>query len=66
MDYHEALKKLYKPQVGSIWTAPNRIWTSGFAQNSPKEKIHPSVLEKLLTDQITVSLVPGTSKKKLS
>ena len=61
MNYYEALKKLYTPQFGSIWKAPNRIWTSGFARHSTKNKTHPSVVEKIFKDKITVSLVPGTS-----
>ena len=64
MEYYEALKKLYKPQFGSIWQAPNRIWKSGFAPGSDGAKIHPSVVEKLYTDNITLSLVPGTSINK--
>ena len=52
------------PQFGSIWKAPNRIWTSGFARHSEKNEIHPSVIEKIYTDKITVSLVPGTSIEK--
>tara|TARA_B100001971_G_C18000038_1_gene436826 strand:- start:96 stop:476 length:381 start_codon:yes stop_codon:yes gene_type:complete len=64
MDYYEALKKLYIPQFGSIWKAPNRIWTSGFARFSDGNKVHPSVVDKVFSDKITVSLVPGTSKEK--
>ena len=64
MEYYEALRKLYTPQVGSIWKAPNRIWTSGFASGSPKEAIHPSVVEKIYSGNITVSIAPGTSKEK--
>ena len=64
MEYYEALKKLYEPQIGSIWKAPNRIWTSGFASGGPNEDIHPSIVEKLHSSNITLSIVPGTSKEK--
>ena len=64
MEYYEALKKLYKPQIGSIWKAPNRIWTSGFASGAPDEDIHPSIVEKLHSSNITLSIAPGTSKEK--
>ena len=64
MEYYEALKKLYKPQTGSIWKAPNRIWTSGFASGAPNEDIHPSIVEKLHSSNITLSIAPGTSKEK--
>ncbi len=62
MDFYEALKKIYVPQFGSIWKAPNRIWTSGFAMGANSEHIHPSIVEKLYKDNVTVTLVPGTSK----
>lgn len=62
MDFYEALKKLYVPQFGSIWKAPNRIWTSGFARGANGEHIHPSIVEKIYKDNVTVTLVPGTSK----
>jgi hypothetical protein len=63
MNFHEALKKLYVPQFGTIWKAPDKIWTSGFARHSKKYKTHPSVVEKIFKDKITISLVPGTSIK---
>jgi hypothetical protein len=62
MDYYEALKKLYIPQFGSLWQAPNKIWKSGFASGADGNKIHPSVVEKLRMDGVTISLVPGTTK----
>lgn len=64
MNFIEALKKIYKPPVGSIWRAPNRIWTSGFAhnqQNNPEGK-HPALVEKVKKDKTNVILIPGSSK----
>jgi hypothetical protein len=64
VDYREALKAIYTPKSGSIWRAPNKIWSSGFAQNESAnpESIHPLVVEKLLPDDVTTIVIPGTSK----
>jgi hypothetical protein len=63
MNYYDILRELYVPQFGSVWKAPNSIWTSGFAKNGVEEGLHPSIVEKVLKDEVTVRLVPGTSKK---
>jgi len=52
----------YSPSVGSLWKAPNRIWTTGFARNSNKDGLHPSIVERIRTDKISLSLTPGTTK----
>jgi hypothetical protein len=62
MNYYDILRELYVPEFGSIWKAPNCIWTSGFAHNGAEKGLHPSIVEKVLKDEITVRLVPGTSK----
>jgi hypothetical protein len=62
MDYREALKKIYKPDIGSIWKAPNNIWTTGFANNKEPYGIHPSIVEKLHRDGFSAQLAPGTTK----
>jgi hypothetical protein len=63
MDYREALKKIYKPDFGSIWKAPNKIWSSNFAKNKNSEDTHPSIVEKLQRDGVSVQLAPGTTKE---
>jgi len=62
MDYREILFKLYTPEIGTIWKAPNYIWTTGFAANKPPDEIHPSIIEKLDPSRTIAQLVPGTSK----
>jgi hypothetical protein len=66
MDYEEKLKELYKelfvPEVGSIWKAPNRIWTTNFAKNNNSDQFHPSIIEKVYHDGISIQLAPGSSK----
>ena len=62
MDYKQVLKNIYKPEIGSIWKAPNKIWTTGFARNKTPEGYHPSIVEKLRLDDVSIQLVPGTSK----
>ncbi len=63
MDYKEVLRKIYRPEVGSIWKAPNRIWNNSFAKNKPAESFHPSIVEKIKNDGISVQLAPGTTKE---
>ena len=64
MDYYAALKAIYTPESGSVWKAQNKIWRSGFAQDegANPEDLHPLVVEKLLPDDVTTIVIPGTSK----
>lgn len=62
MNYYEILRELYTPEFGSIWKAPNKIWSTGFAHNKSREDLHPTVVARVHTDNSTVNLVPGTSK----
>ncbi len=61
MDYLEVLRSIYKPDFGSIWKAPNCIWTTGFAKNVAQSECHPAVVEYMKSDNVSVQLVPGTS-----
>ena len=63
MDYLNILKKIYTPEIGSIWKAPNKIWSTNFAKNKKLEDIHPSILERVRSDGVSVQLAPGTSKE---
>lgn len=63
MDYLSILKQIYKPEIGSIWKAPNNIWTCGFAKNKKPEDFHPSIVEKVKQDGVFVQLAPGTTKE---
>jgi hypothetical protein len=63
MDYLSILKKIYKPEIGSIWKAPNKIWTTNFARNKNPEDLHPSIVEKVKQDGVSVQLAPATSKE---
>lgn len=62
MDYRDILRRIYQPEIGSIWKAPNNIWTNSFAKNKSKNDYHPSIVEKIRKDNISVQLVPGTTK----
>ena len=62
MDYKALLRKIYMPEVGSIWKAPNNIWTTSFARNKDDKNYHPSIVERLRFDGVSVQLAPGTSK----
>ena len=63
MDYRTVLKRIYKPEIGSIWKAPNRIWKNSFAKNKLPESFHPSIVERVKNDGISVQLAPGTTKE---
>ncbi|HOE39205.1 MAG TPA: hypothetical protein PLG05_04410 [Bacteroidales bacterium] len=63
IDYRDVLKRIYKPEFGSIWKAPNKIWTNNFAKNKSKEDLHPAIVERVRNDNVSVQLVPGTTKE---
>jgi hypothetical protein len=63
MDYLGILKKIYKPEIGSVWRAPNRIWTNKFARNGNPELIHPSIVATIRQDNVSVQLAPGTTRE---
>lgn len=62
MDYKSILKKIYQPEIGAIWKAPNKIWTNKFSKNIDQENFHPAIIEKVKNDGISIQLAPGTSK----
>jgi hypothetical protein len=49
-------------EMGSIWAAPNSIWSNGFARNKSGEGYHPAIVERVKKDTITAVITPGTSK----
>jgi len=63
MDYLSVLADIYLPEIGSIWKAPNNIWTNKFAKNKNPKDVHPSIVEKVKKDGVSVQLAPGTSKE---
>lgn len=63
MDYRDILRRIYQPEIGSIWKAPNIIWKNSFAINKSQNGFHPSIVEKIRKDNISVQLVPGTTKE---
>ena len=62
MDYLEVLKKIYKPEVGSVWKAPNKIWINDFAHNKREKGFHPAIVECIKQDGVSVNITPGTTK----
>jgi hypothetical protein len=59
----EVLRKLNLPNIGSIWSAPNRIWKN-FAKNKNGNALHPLLVLDLPKDKISAIVVPGTSVKQ--
>lgn len=61
-DWKQILYDIYAPDVGSVWAAPNVIWTNSFASNKLETDYHPSVVGKLSCCKTNCQIVPGTSK----
>jgi len=61
LDYSKTYALIFTPE-GSLWKAPNRIWTTGFAKNKSPEEFHPSIVQKIRRDNYTLQLAPGTSR----
>lgn len=61
-DFREILKLIYKPDVGSLWAAPNAIWKNSFASNKPGTEFHPAILERNSPCNTISQIVPGTRK----
>jgi len=61
-DWKQILYDIYTPDVGSIWAAPNNIWTNSFASNKSKNDFHPSIVGKISSCKTSCHIVPGTSK----
>lgn len=61
-DWKQILYEIYAPGIGSIWAAPNGIWTNSFASNKSETDYHPSVVGKVSTCKARCQIVPGTSK----
>jgi len=61
-DWKQILYDIYTPDIGSIWAAPNGIWTNSFASNKAISDYHPSLIGKVSACKTNCQLVPGTSK----
>lgn len=61
-DWKQILYDIYSPEVGSVWAAPNGIWTNSFASNKSEADYHPSLVGKLSACKTNCQIVPGTSK----
>ena len=64
-DWKQILHDIYVPNVGSIWVAPNVIWSSSFAANKSLNDFHPSIVGKLSNCKTNCNIIPGTSKDYL-
>jgi len=62
-DWKEILSELYKPEIGSLWVAPNAIWNNDFAHNKDKDEAHPTVVGQVFSDNIKCRIIPGTTKE---
>ena len=63
IDWHDILKQVYSPPIGSLWVAPNGIWNNSFAHNKDKDDFHPSVIGRIYDEGQKCWLIPGTSKE---
>lgn len=61
-DWKQILYDIYSPEVGSLWAAPNGIWSNSFATNKSETGYHPSLVGKLSPCKTNCQIVPGTSK----
>lgn len=61
-DWKQILYEIYTPNIGSIWAAPNKIWTNSFASGKEDSDLHPSLVGKISSCKSNCHLVPGTSK----
>lgn len=61
-NWKQILYDIYSPEVGSIWAAPNGIWTNSFASNKTNTDYHPAVIVKVSSCGTSCQIVPGTSK----
>lgn len=64
MTYLQVLESIYKPTVGSIWSAPNSIWDNGFAYDKAPTDYHPSVVVSVDKAGQISQLAPGTSSRR--
>lgn len=62
-DWKKILYDIYCPVIGSIWVAPNGIWSNNFAHNKDPEDCHPSVVGRVYDDNKRCWIIPGTSKE---
>jgi len=60
--WKQILYDIYSPEVGSIWAAPNGIWTNTFASKKSETDYHPSVVGKVSSCKTNCQIVPITSK----
>jgi len=62
-NWKQILLNIYRPEIGSIWCAPNSIWDNSFASNRERNGFHPAVVGKLNTDNVSCKIIPGTTKE---
>lgn len=61
-NWHDILRTIFSPPLGSLWIAPNGIWNNSFASNRDANDVHPSVVGNVLDNGKRCWLIPGTSK----
>ncbi len=62
-DWKQILFDIYTPEIGSIWAAPNGIWTNSFAANKGETDYHPTVVGKTSSCNTYCQIIPGTTKE---
>ena len=60
--FFKRLRKKQNIKEGTIWRAPNMIWSTNFAKNKKANDLHPALIERLGNDTITAYLTPGSTK----
>lgn len=61
-DWKQILFDIYTPEIGSLYAAPNNIWTNSFAKNKAETDFHPSIVERNSSCKTVSYIVPGTTK----
>lgn len=62
-NWKSILQEIYYPSIGSLWSAPNKIWNNSFAYNKSKDDFHPSVVGRVYDDNKKCWIIPGTTKE---
>jgi hypothetical protein len=62
INWKQILYEIYEPSIGSVWVAPNAIWSNSFAPNKSLNDFHPSIVGKLSNCKTNCNIIPGTSK----
>jgi hypothetical protein len=61
-DWKQILYDIYTPEIGTLLSAPNRIWSNSFAANKAETDYHPVIIGRVSSCKTSCNLIPGTTK----